>query len=322
MKCTPSKRMWDNPFFEHNPLLRYWKKVINVNGAALSAGSIPRHIHGYIEGTIPRTESLLRWFPYKQEMTVDHRVIPTFTDILYTHYFPRHLNDDERVKYAAIKSGRSELEVAEEIFLMRKIKLFSAQLLRNKLKNRPVRMPEGMNYSGIERNYTLGVSRLALEMGMSMYSTHSFDPILIYSPNFNMTECCDIIVTKQLRTSQQYLFGEIVVHRGISRCRFPHITEDAKDPIAHIEPCTYEAIKLKMTICALLAKQEHLVVDHVFDTNHQYNGMLIHLFPHPNDKDFIDHHVEHVQLDLDLGRTLLKHYLDNYVKPQRSLLVK
>lgn len=311
--------IWDNPFFEHSPLTRFWKKAVSVNGSTLTVGSIPRHIHGYIETTNARTESLIRWFPYKQEITVDHRVIPTFMDVLYTHYFPNHLNDDERVKYIALKSGRSELEVAEEIFLMRKIKIFCAQLLRNKLKNRPVRMPEGMNYSGIERRYTMGVSRVAMEMGMSMYSSHGFEPMLIYSPHFNMTESIDILVTKQLRTSNQYLFGEIVVHRGLPRTRLPQIVEDPKDPISHIEPCLYEAIRLKLTIAAILAKEEHLVVDHMFDCGHKYNGIIIHLFPNHSDPDFIDHTAEHVELDLDLGRNLLKHYHETYVAPQRAM---
>ncbi|CUI14408.1 Hypothetical protein, putative [Bodo saltans] len=312
--------VWDTPFFEHNPLLRFWKKSININGSALSAGSIPRHIHGYIEGTNARTESQIRWFPYKKEMTVDGRLVPTFTDILYQYYFPPHLNDDEQVKYTALKTGRSELEVAEEIFLMRKIKLFCAQLLRNKLRNRPVRMPEGMDYSGIERRYTIGLSRVALELGMSMYSTHSFDPIMVYSPQYGLGECLDTIVTKQLRTSQQYLMVELVVHRGISRTRFSQISEDPKFPISHIEPCTYEAIKLKMAIGSLLAKEEHYVVDHMFDKGHRYGGMLIHLYPNSSDPEVIDHHIEHVEVDLDFARMFLKHYYDTYVAPQRGLI--
>lgn len=253
-------------------------------------------------------------------MTVNGRLIPTFTDVLYEHYFPRHLNDDERVKYIALKTGRSELEVAEEVFLMRKIKLFCAQLLRNKLRNRPVRMPEGMDYSGIERKYTIGISRVALQLGMSMYSTHAFDPILLYSSHYGLGECLDTIVTKQLRTSNQYLMVEIVVHRGVSRTRFPQITEDAKFPLSHIEPCTYEAIKLKMAVGAVLAKEEFHVVDHMFDKGHRYGGMLIHLYPNSSDPEVIDHHIEHVEIDMDHAKMLLKHYFDTYVAPQRAML--
>ena len=195
--------MWDSPVCEHNPLTRYWKKMMDRTGNTLSSQSIPRHIHGYLEGSNARTESHIRWFPYKQEMTVDGRYVPTFKDVIYTHYFPKEFNDDERVKYVAIKTGRSELEVAEEIFLMRKMKLFTAQLLRNKLRSRPLRMPQGVDYSGIERRYTLGISKVAQAMGMSMYSTASYDPVIMHSPYLDICDGVDLIVTKQLRTSQQ-----------------------------------------------------------------------------------------------------------------------
>lgn len=314
--------MWDNPVFEHNPLSRYWKKVIGNRGMSLSSGSIPRHIHGYIEQINPRTESLIRWFPYKQEMTVDGLAVPTFNDVLYTHYFPPQLNDDERVKYTSIKTGRSELEIAEEVFLMRKMKIFCAQLLRNKLKNRPVRLPEGLTYSGLERRYTLGISRVALDMGMSMYTNHSFDPYLLYSPHFGMGDCVDLIVQKQLRTSNQYLFCEVVTHKGVARCRLPQIKDEAKEPLSKLEPCLFDAIKLKLAVAAHLAKQEHYVIDHMFDSGHRYGGCLIHLFPNPVDPEIIDNHVEHIELDLDLAKDFLKHYYDTYVSPRRSMSLK
>lgn len=310
--------MWDSPVFEHNPLTRYWKKMMDRTGNTLSSQSIPRHIHGYLEGSNARTESHIRWFPYKQEMTVDGRYVPTFKDVIYTHYFPKEFNDDERVKYVAIKTGRSELEVAEEIFLMRKMKLFTAQLLRNKLRSRPLRMPQGVDYSGIERRYTLGISKVAQAMGMSMYSTASYDPVIMHSPYLDIGDCVDLIVTKQLRTSQQYLLCDIVVHRGIPRARLPQVKGDAKEPLQHIEPCLYQFIKLRLAVLSLIAKQEQYVVDHQFDGGHRYGGCLIHLFPSPLDPEVIDHEVEHIEVDLELAQLWMKHYYDHYVAPRRS----
>ncbi|KAK7195377.1 hypothetical protein NESM_000464500 [Novymonas esmeraldas] len=310
--------MWDSPIFEHNPLTRYWKKMTDSTGATLSSQSIPRHIHGYLEGSNARTEGHIRWFPYKQEMTVDGRCVPTFKDVLYTHYFPKELNDDERVKYVSIKTGRSELEVAEEIFLMRKMKIFTAQLLRNKLRSRPLRMPQGVDYSGVERRYTLGITKVAQAMGMSMYSAGSYDPMIVYSPYLDMGDCIDLVATKQLRTSQQYLLCDVVVHRGIPRARLPHVKGEPKEPVANIEPCLFQFIKLRLAVLSIIAKQEHYVVDHQFDGNHRYGGCLIHLFPSPLDPEIIDHHVEHIELDLELAQTWMKHYYDHYIAPRRS----
>ncbi|KAH9580100.1 hypothetical protein LSM04_008068 [Trypanosoma melophagium] len=310
--------IWDSPVFEHNPLTRYWKRMMNKSGETLSSQSIPRHIHGYVEATNPRTESLVRWFPYKKEMTVDGRYVPTMADVIYTHYFPRELSDDERVKYISLKTGRSEVEVAEELFLMRKMKLFVAQLLRNKLRSRPLRMPQGVEYTGIERRYTLGISKVAQAMGMSMYSTKSYDPTIVYSPYYDIGDCVDCICTKQLRTSLQYLFCEIALHRGIARSRLTDVIGDPKEPLQHLEPCLYEFIKLRLAVLALISKQEHYVVDHQFDGGHRYGGCLIHLFPSPLDPELIEHEVEHIELDLDLAQRWLKHYYDNYVVPRRS----
>ncbi|RNC50877.1 hypothetical protein TcCL_ESM12062 [Trypanosoma cruzi] len=313
--------MWDSPAFEHNPLSRYWKRMMKQNGETLTAQSIPRHIHGYIEASCPRTEGLVRWFPYKKEITVDGRYVPTISDAIYSYYFPRELNDDERVKYVAIKTGRSELEVAEEVFLMRKMKLFVAQLLRNKLRSRPLRMPEGVDYSGIERRYTLGISRVAQAMGMSMYGTQSYDPVIVYSPYCDIGDCIDCICTKQLRTATQYLLCEVAVHRGIARSRMTDVTSEPKEPLSHVEPCLFEFIKLRLAILALVAKQEHYVVDHLFDGGHRYGGCLIHLFPSPLDPEIIDHEVNHIELDLDLAQKWMKHYYDHYVAPRRSGLI-
>lgn len=321
MHHTPFLRMtvWDTPIFEHNPLTRYWKRMMTATGHTLTSQSIPRHIHGYLEGTNQRTEAQLKWFPYKQELTANGRYTPTFKDVLYTHYFPSELDDDRRVKYISIKTGRSEVDIAEEIFLMRKIKLFSAQLLRNKLRNRPLRMPEGVDYSGVERRYTVGISHVAQAMGMSMYSTQSYEPLIMYSPYLDFGDCVDLVVTKQLRTAQQYLLCDIVVHKRIPRARHPHIKENPKAPLSEIEPCMYQYIRLRLAVLSLIAKQEQYVVDHKFDGNHRYGGCLIHLFPSPLDPTEIDNEVEHIELDLELADRWMKHYYDHYVAPRKSV---
>ncbi|EPY30876.1 hypothetical protein STCU_03827 [Strigomonas culicis] len=320
MRSSASLRMsmWDSPFFEHNPLTRYWKKMMNQSGTSLTSQSIPRHIHGYLEGSNPRTEALLRWFPYKEEMTVNGRAVPTFKDVLYSYYFPREFTDDERVKYISIKREERSWRLRMRSFLMRKIKLFTAQLLRNKLRSRPLRMPEGMDYSGIERRYTLGISKVAQAMGMSMYSTQTYEPLIMYSPTLDLGDCADLVVTKQLRTSQQYLLCDIVVHRGIPRARLPNVRADPKPPLQDLEPCLYQFMKLRLAVLCQIAKQEQYVVDHQFDSGHRYGGCVIHLFPSPLDPEIIDHEVEHIEVDLELARTWMKHYYDHYIAPRKN----
>lgn len=258
---------------------------------------------------------MVRWFPYKQQITVNGRYVPTFKDVLYTHYFPYDLSDDERVQYVSVKTNRTELEVAEEIFLMRKIKIFAAQILRNRLRSKPMRMPEGMDYSGMERRYSIGVSRVAQMMGTSMYGTETLEPCIMYSPMLNMGDCVDLIITKQLRTSLQYLLCDVVVHKSIPRSRLPHIRDNPRAPLEHLEPCMMEYIKLRLAVWALIAKQEQYVVDHEYDPGHRYGGCLIHLYPSPLDNQTIDNHVEHIEFDSDLAQKWIRHYHDHHIAP-------
>ncbi|EPY39161.1 hypothetical protein AGDE_04768 [Angomonas deanei] len=198
------------------------------------------------------------------------------------------------------------------------MKLFCAQLLRNKLRSRPLRMPEGVEYSGIERRYTLGVSKVAQAMGMSMYSTQTYEPLIVYSPNLNLGDCVDLVVTKQLRTAQQYLMCDVVVHKGIPRSRLTNVRSSPKEPLQDVEPCLFQYIKLRLAVMCLVAKQEHYVVDHQFDGDHRYGGCLIHLFPSPLNPEMIDHEVEHIEVDLELASTWMKHYYDHYILPRKS----
>ena len=79
------------------------------------------HAYGYLEATHPRTDEILRWYPYKNEITVAGAQKPTLTDILPR--CPEQLSEAERVKYVSEKCGRSEDEIAAEIFRMRQLKL-------------------------------------------------------------------------------------------------------------------------------------------------------------------------------------------------------
>ncbi|RNF11352.1 hypothetical protein TraAM80_00989, partial [Trypanosoma rangeli] len=154
-------------------------------------------------------------------------------------------------------------------------------------------------------------------MGMSMYSTQSYDPTIVYPPHYDFGYSIDCICTPQLRTATQYLLCEVTVHRGIARGRLANATSDPKEPLSHLEPCLFEFIKLRLAILALVAKPKHYVVDHQFDGGNRYGSCLIHLFPSPLDPELIDHEVQHIELDLDLVQRWMKHHYDHRVAPRR-----
>lgn len=307
--------MWDTPIFEQTVMGKWWKRD---GTSSLTHRSIPRSVNGFQEAIHPETQKTIRYYPYKKEMTFDGRQVPTFYDVLYTHYFPRELNDDERVKYVALKSNRTEVDVAEEIFMMRKMKLFCAQSLRNKIAGKAFRMPDGLDFSGLERNYLAGTVRVAQSFGTSMYNNHSFESTLVYSPTYDLGDSIDMIFQKNLRLSLQYLLCDVSTNRSIHRTRLPTVKGECKYPLEGMEPCLYEAMKLRLAVLALVAKAEGFVTDHDMDGDHKYSGCIIHFTQKPTEPDYVDDLCISEDLNLPLAQKWLDHYYRNYVLPTRE----
>lgn len=299
--------LWEGPQMEHLNWGRLWARM-SGGRQGLTVRKVPRNLHGYVEELHPRTDEVLRWYPYKNELTVDGKAKPTFMDILNTHYFPKPMDDAERCKYVAEKYGRDEEEVASEMFRMRRLKMGVAQSVRMKLKGRGFRQPTGV-WEGIDRDYMIASAGAAQALGMAFYNNNSFEPTIIWSKHFQFGDCIDLMLNKPLRTSLQYCLGEVVVHRTIPRSRLPGIKGSCKYPLEDLEPCLYDALKLKLAVMAYIAKKEAYVVDTMVDGGHRYLGCIMHItqVPHCPEKSVV-HELEAVDLDLDLAERWLFHY--------------
>lgn len=297
--------LWDTPITEQIPMLHYWKHVDGKTGANFSQ-SIPRSVNGSIESIQPRTQELVRWFPYRNEYLVNNKQVPSFMDVLHTHYFPPTPTDDERVAYVAEKSGRKPIEIAAQMFQMRRLRLAICQSLRDKIKGKWVRQPIA-NWTPIEKNYLDTTLRAAQVFGADFYSNQNFDPYVCYSPTYGFAETVDMVFNKQIRTVQQYLLIEVVVHNTIPRSRLPGVKGVVKEPISHLEPCLYDAIKLKLEVMAEILRAEEYVTDNVFDTGHAYQGAIVHVYKGLEYGEVL-HEIVLVQLDKEMGRKWLRHW--------------
>lgn len=314
---------FDSPLFDAIPFAKFWKGP-SAGGDGLEGQThraIPRHIHGYFESYHPRTQQHIQYYPYKKEMSVDGVLVPTVMDIIYMYYFPRELTDDERIRYVSLKSNRTEEDVAEELFQMRRLKMFAAASLRNKVAGKPFRLPEGSDFSARERSYLIGSARAAQVFGTNFFTNHSYQPTILYSPNYGIGDCIDGLFEKSMRLSLQYVLIDVVTHRAVPRVRLPTVKGESRYPLESVEPCLYEALRLRLAILALIAQKEQYVVDHEMDTHHKYSASIVHLNPVLDSPTEIDASCYVEDLDLELGQKVLDHYYRNYVLPRRDQTV-
>lgn len=283
------------------------------------AKALPRTVHGFYEQEQPHTCEIIRWYPYKLEMTVNGVRKPTVTQVLMEEYFPKMLSEDERIDYVHQKTGRTHEDLMMELFRMRRLRLALSQTLRDKLKGRWFRQVPG-DWNRLEKLYLLHAYTAGQGFGMDFYNNNSFDPYLMYSPHFHIGDNVDAIFNKQYRTQLAYTLVEIVNHRTVPRARFPDVKGSCKEPIADVEPSLYELIRLKMSIMAVLAKQEQYVMDNPLDGNHMYRGVIVHFF-RGSDPEEILHDYHPIELDLKLGLEWLMHYQKKFVS-QTGLLDK
>ena len=320
LRCTLVRRLeipnhgginniWEIPIFEQIPFLRHWK--VHSGPGGQYARDMPRTIHGCYEMNQPRSGESLKYYPYRGDLAVNNVPRMTVSQMLATHYFPAMLDDDRRVNYVAEKSGRSEDDVAQELFRMRRLRLGLCQSLRNKIKGQWFRMPVA-TWSATEKAYMNGMLLAAQIFGMDFYSNQSLDPYIIYSPYYMLGECVDAIFNKQNRSSLNYIMVEVAVHNSIPMARLPGVKGSCKEPIEDIEPCLFEFLRMKMSIAALFAKAECYVVDHQFDKGHHYNGAIVHLRKGADPTEVLQEVIT-VEFDLKRAKDLLDHYYTNHV---------
>lgn len=299
--------MWEGPYMEHMTWGRFWTRM-SGGKQGLTYKSMPRQLHGYIETQHPRTDELLKWFPYKNELSVNDKLKPTFSDILHTYYWPATLDDAQRVSYVAEKTGRTEEEIASNVFKMRRLKMGIAQSIRMKLRGKGLRVPHG-NWDDRDSRYLAASGAAAQALGMSFYNNPSFEPTLIWSNHFQFGDCIDMLLNKPLRTSLQYCLVEVCVHKSIPRCRLADVKGSCKFPLDQLEPCLYEELKMKLSVMAYIARKEAYVVDTFVDGGHRYLGCIMHFFEMPDDPSrTVNYELESVDLDLDLAEKWLFHY--------------
>lgn len=304
--------LWDTPLTEQVPFLHYWKHVDGKTGANFSQ-AIPRSVNGSVESIQPRTQEIVKWFPYRDEYLVNNKPVPSFMDVLHQHYFPKMLNDDERVAYIAEKTGRKPIDVAAEMFRMRRLRLAICQSLRDKLKGKWFRQPI-MGWTSTEKTYMDQTLKVAQVFSLDFFSNQNHDPYVCYSPTYNFAECVDLILNKQLRTTQQYLLVEVVMHNSLPKSRLPGVKGKAMAPLEDTEPCVFEALRLKLEVMANVIKQETYVSDHPWDSGHSYQGAIVQMYRglEPGEVLF---QVELVELDKARGKRFLDHYRENHVAP-------
>lgn len=312
LRFTISSRhsFWDASLFEAFTPTKLWKNVSGKGGVAYK--EVPRNFQDCITATHPKTEERLRWYPFQRELWVGEKRVPMLCDILYTHYMPKHmLDDNERIMYAATKQNRDPEEVALELWKMRKLRLTMAQILRIKLKGHWLRQPAG-SWRDMERFFLINIGKAIGELAMNMYYTDSFDPVIMYSHKYHFGDVLDAVLLRALREHRHYIMTEVVVHNSIPRSRLPGVLESCKFPLEKLEPCLFEELKLKVAVMALIAKEEGYVIDHAEDPGHDYAGMLVHCFQ-SFDSERVSMNIEKIELDTDLAKKFLRHYLETYV---------
>jgi hypothetical protein len=267
---------------------------------------VPRTIHGFYEVPNPRSQQIVRYYPYRHDLSVDGKFKPTVTQAIQS-YFPKFiLDDDTRVKYVSEKTGQSADEVAKDIFKMRKIKMLVAQAIRTRMRGTYYRLPFG-DLDKVEKEFCTVAANCASELGQEFWCGQCFDPYVLYSSEYDLGDHIDIIMNKPLRDKLMYCLVEIVVHKGLAQARFPDVVGPCKEPLEDMEPSTLELTKLKMACMALIYRKEQYVIDCILDGGHSYRGMIFHIY-HSFARDEVLFNIKDVELDLKRAKKFLDHW--------------
>jgi hypothetical protein len=300
---------------------KIWGALIGSSGGSspfVHFKAIPRHLNGYFDGTAPRIAAQLRYYPYKQELTVNNNRAVSVDEMLAL-YLPPMLNDDERVKYVALKNNRTEQEVAMKVFEMRRLKQVVAQTVRNKVRARSMRIVDGQEMSEQEREYQLQAIANTVQLETSFLQCHSFEPILVFSPHYEVGGCIDFLAEAPKNTAARYVMVEVRVDKSLPFAVLPDCIGIPKYPLENFEPTVANILFLKMSILFLIARLEHYVNDNWLDTHHSYNSVIMHLRKDPTGRRNVVVNLHQNIPDFVLARKLLDHYYEHHVVPRRSL---
>jgi hypothetical protein len=314
--------LWaENPAADNRTTTRIWNTLSGSSGGNspfIRYKAIPRHLNGYFDGMAPRTSAQLRWYPYKQELTVSNQRAMTVDDML-SLYLPPMLNDDERVKYTSLKLNRSEQEVAMQIFEMRRLKQIVAQTVRNKVKAKSWRLVDGQSLTEQERRFQLQAIVESTALETCFLQGHSFEPFVVYSPHYEVGGCIDLLGECPRKIACRYYITEVRVDKSISTGIFPDCIGMPKFPLHNFEPSIFNIIMLKLSVLAVICKQEHYVNDNHLDIGHDYQGIIFHVTEDLTNRRKMKSGILNEACNMDLARTLLEHHYEHHVVPLKSL---
>ena len=317
MRRSPLHRAgtWEHPIFDTGMLSYFHKK----DPLASKPSALFRHVQSSVEEAHPRTSEQLLFCPMRNELVYSRKPVPTFYDVLYSYYFPKLLNEDDRIKYVAVKSGRSEEDVAKEMLIMRRIKLLVADCLRNYFAGDNIPFPSG-TFTPLEKQYLVAAVTMCQSLSFEWIGQRLRQPMLVYSPKLQFGDCVDFILTKPNGTTLRYFIADVVVHRSIPRCPLSHDSESPKFPLQQLEPTMMEAMKLRSAVLAHIVKEEQYVVDHFYDGSHSYSCAIFHFFPNPLSASEISTEVFHLQHDETLVQLWIDHYYSHHVAPRLPVI--
>ena len=236
-------------------------------------------------------------------------------------YLPPMLNDDERVKYTALKTNQREQDVAMHVFEMRRLREVVAQTARNKLRARSLRLIDGQMLTERERLFQMAAITECVRFESTNQTGHSFDPHVVYSPHYKVGGCIDIVSECPLKTALRYHATEVSVDRAIPRGVLPDVVGLPKYPLHNFEPTIYNITMLKLSILALILKLESYVTDFHCDTGHLYMATIFHVTDDPTCRSKVKADLHRETCDLDLARALLDHHYETRVGPKANMRI-
>eukprot|EP00760_Papus_ankaliazontas_P025968 PhM_4_TR2956/c0_g1_i1/m.50469 len=301
---------WDTPLSEQIPALKMYRLFAPGN---LNQVGAPRTLHGSYETNHPATSAIVRYYPYRYEMSVNNEPILTVNDMLKRHYFPMPMKDEDRINYVARKTGQNVEAVAKRMYDMRFLRHVCAQEFRNGVMGRG-RHAKG-SFGWDDKKYLAQTLMAAAAINRSMFFTTEFNPWMIYSPKYKLGGVIDCVANRQYRSELWYVLCDVVLDDVIPRARLFDVKEGCKGPIAHLEPSVWNFLLVRQSILAYLLRKEHYVVDTLADggpDGHKYCGCIAQIHRTPDMKD-VTFDLHSPEIDPDLGRRVLQHYAENHL---------
>ena len=202
------------------------------------------------------------------------------------------------------------------------MRLFIAQVVRNKLRARSLAMVDGQTMSEAERRFQLATIMQCVALESTMMQSHSFDPHIVFSPHFDVGGCIDMLSDTPHKTALRYHLTEVSVDKSVCRGVLPDCIGQPKYPLENFEPTIYNITMLKLAILAVIIKTEQYVTDNFYDKDHLYMCVIFNVTEDPTSRSHVKTDLFRERCDLDLARKVLEHHYETFVVPQRNMRTK